>query len=207
MVSKIIPSIIAKNQKEFDERYSKVEGLSNVLHLDVMDGKFVKNKSLIFDLELPRKKYQVHLMVKDLEEFIKIVYGKADTIIFHVESLKNGKDVEKIIRLIRSKKKKVGIAINPKTNIKKIEPYFNKIDLVLIMTVNPGKYGSKFLPKSLKKISQIKKLNSRLKIGLDGGINPKTISNIKKYPVDFVIVGSYFQKSKDVKKALKDLNF
>lgn len=202
MKLKIIPSIIAKNQKEFDERFKKIERISKEFHLDVMDGKFVKNKSLNFDLELPRKKYQVHLMVKNPEEYIEIVRSKSESIFFHFESTKNPQE---IIDLIKSKKKKVGLAINPKTKIQKIKPYLKKINFVLLMTVNPGRYGSKFLPETLKKITELKKLKPNIKIGLDGGINEKTISKIKKYSINFIVVGSYLQKSKDIKNTLSKL--
>ena len=104
MKSQIIPAIIAKSQKEFDECFEKIKNFGNTIHLDIMDGKFVRNKSLLFDLTLPRKKYQVHLMVNDPERYIKIIHSKAETIIFHIESTKNP---EKIIKLIKEKRKKV----------------------------------------------------------------------------------------------------
>ena len=202
-MKKIIPSIIAKSQKEFDKRFSKIKNISKVFHLDIMDGKFVKNKSLNFNLTLPRKKYQVHLMVNNPEKYIKIIHSKADTIIFHVESTKNP---EKIIKLIRKKKKKVWIVLNPKISVKKIEDYLGLIDGVLVMTVTPGKYGARFLPKNLNKIKEIRKLNKKINIGVDGGINDKTIKSISKAGANFFIVGSYIQKSENPQKALKKLN-
>ena len=202
MKPQIIPSVIAKSQKEFDKRFSKIKNLSNTIHLDVMDGKFVKNKSLLFDLTLPRKKYQIHLMVKNPERYIKIIHGKAETIIFHLESTKNPK---KIIKLIKEKRKKVWIALNPKTKSKEIEPYLSSVDGVLIMTVTPGKYGAKFLPESLKKVKEIRKMNKRIKIGVDGGINDKTIKMVEKIGVNFLTVGSYLQKAKNAKKSIRIL--
>jgi len=204
-MKKIIPAIIAKSQKEFDGRFSKIENLSRVFHLDIMDGKFVKNHSLDFDLTLPRKKYQIHLMVRDPKSYIEIIHGKAETIIFHIESLKNREGVEKIINLIRKKKRKVWIAINPKTSVKRIEKYLKMIDGVLVMTVSPGKYGAKFLPGNLKKVREIRKLNKRIKICVDGGIDDKTIFRAKRAGADFFTVGSYLQKAKNPKEALKEL--
>ena len=202
MNSKIIPSIIAESQKEFDERFSKMKNISKVFHLDIMDGKFVKNRSLMFNLTLPRKKYQIHLMVNNPEKYIKIIYSKADTIIFHLESTKNP---EKIIKFIRKKKKKVWIVLNPQTSVKKIEDYLGLIDGVLIMTVTPGKYGSKFQPAMLKKINQIKKLNPSIMVGVDGGVNDKTILKIHKAGADSFVSGSYLQNSKNPGKAIKSL--
>jgi|TARA_Y100000310_G_C20701271_1_gene830100 ribulose-phosphate 3-epimerase len=206
MPNKINPSLIANTQKELDEIFNKVKSYSNVFHVDVMDGKFVKNKSLLFDFKLPKGKfeYQTHLMVKNPREWIRKNSNKAFSITFHIESCKD-KEVEETIKLIKSKKKKVGIAINPKTNVKKIAPHLKSIDLVLVMTVTPGKYGSKFIPSTIKKVKEIRKLNPKMKIGIDGGINDKTIKKVSKLKLDFIVSGSYLQKSKNIKNAFKVL--
>ena len=201
-MKKIIPSIISKNQKEFDKRLGKVKNLSKVFHLDVMDGKFVKNKSLNFDLALPRKKYQIHLMVNNPERYIKIIHSKADTIIFHFEATKNP---ESIIKLIKSKKRKVGIAINPKTQVNGIRSHLKSVNIILIMTVHPGRYGAKFLPNTLKKIKQLRKLKPNISILVDGGINDKTIKKAAKAGADSFVVGSYLQKSLNSREAMKKL--
>ena len=202
MKLQIIPSIIAKSQKEFNQRFEKIKNLSNVFHLDIMDGKFVRNKSLLFDLSLPRKKYQIHLMVNDPERYIKIIHNKAEIIIFHIESTKNP---ERIIKLIKEKRKKVWIEINPKTKTREIEPYLNSLDGVLIMTVSPGKYGAGFLSKKLRKVKEIRKLNDKIDIGIDGGINNKTIVKAKKVGANIFTVGSYLQKAENPKEALRKL--
>jgi len=202
MVNKIIPSLIAKNQEEFDKRYKKVSKLSKTFHLDVMDGKFVKGESLNFDLELPKNNYEAHLMIKDPEDWIKDNYQFAKLIIFHFSSVK---DPRKIIRLIKSKKRKVGISVNPNIPISKIKPYLKDLDRVLVMTVHPGKYGARLLPKDLKKISEIKKINPKLKVEVDGGINSKTIKKASEAGANSFVVGSYLQKAKEPKKALKNL--
>jgi len=171
-----------------------------------MDGKFVKNKSLMFPWVLPkRKKYIAHLMVKNPKKWIKESHKKSNLIIFHIESIKSDSKVKEIINLIKSKRKKVGIAINPKTNTKKIIPYLGIIDRVLIMSVNPGKYGAKFIPSSLKKVRVLKKLKKSLKVGIDGGINEKTIKSAFNSGANYFVSGSYLQKSKDVKKAIEKL--
>lgn len=205
MKSQILPSIIAKSQKEFDGRFEKVKNLGNTIHLDVMDGKFVKNKSLLFDLTLPRKKYQIHLMVQNPGKYIKIIHRKAETIIFHLESCKNKEEVEKIIKLINGKGKKVWIALNPKTSVRKLENYIKLINGVLFMEVAPGKYGAKFLPKTLEKIRELRKMNKKINIGVDGGINDKTIGKAKKAGANIFTVGSYLQKAKNPKKAMREL--
>ena len=202
MQKKIIPSIIAKNQKEFNGRFEKIKS-SSIIHLDVMDGKFVSKQSLNFNLIIPRKKYQIHLMVNNPERFIKLVHSKADTIIFHIESCENQEQVKDIIKFIKKKKKKAGIAINPKTPIKKIQPFLKSINIILIMTVNPGKYGAKFLPSALKKVNELRNLKKNIRIGIDGGINEQTIKKAKL--ADFFISGSYIQNLKNPKQAIRNL--
>jgi len=206
MKNRIIPSLIAKNQKELDKRFDKVKVHSKIFQLDIMDGKFVKNKSLTFDFKLPKgKKYESHLMVRNPEEWIKENWKKSDSIIFHIESLKSEIEVKEIIKLIKSKKKKVGIALNPKTKVKKIISYLNSVDMVLVLTVKPGKYGSKFLPNTLKKVKEIRKLKPKLDIEVDGGISEKTISQARKAGANAFVSGSYLQKSRDVNKAIERL--
>ena len=206
MKKQIIPSLIAKNQKELDKRFGKVKFHSKSFHLDIMDGKFVENKSLMFNFKLSKgKKYEAHLMVKNPEEWIKKNLKKTDLIIFHIESCENESEAKKIINRIKSKKKKIGIAINPKTSVKKIIPFLNSIDMVLILTVKPGNYGARFLPNTLKKVKEIRKLKPKLDIEVDGGISEKTISLAGKSGANSFVSGSYLQKSLDVKKAIERL--
>ncbi|MBW2992265.1 ribulose-phosphate 3-epimerase [Candidatus Woesearchaeota archaeon] len=195
----IIPSIIAKNQKELERRIKKVSRYASVLQLDVMDGKFVRNKSFDFDFKLPRGRYEMQLMVKDPIPWIEKHYRKVSVIIPSVEGYK---DVDKVIRLIRSKGKKVGLGINPETSVAKIKKYLGKIDMVTVMTVHPGRYGAKFLPKTLEKVKQLRKLKPKTDIEVDGGINVDTISKAALAGANRFVVGSYIQKSKDIKKAI-----
>lgn len=203
MKKQIIPSIIAKNQKELNERFEKVKSLSNVFHLDVMDGKFVKNRSLMFDFKIPKNKnYIAHLMVENPENWINKNWRKADTIIFHLEATKNPGSV---IGLIKSKKRKVGIAISPKTQVDKIGTYLKSVNIILIMTVNPGRYGAKFLPNTLKKVKQLRKLKKSLDIRIDGGINPRTIRSASRAGANSFVSGSYLQKAGNPEKAIEEL--
>lgn len=201
----VIPSLIAKNQEELNDRFSKVRGVSSVFQLDVMDGKFVKNKSLVFDFKIPKvkgKKYEADLMVSNPRKWIEKNWRKTDTIIFHVETCKNVKEVCELIDFVRSKKRRVGIALNPETPVKKISQFLGFVDLVLIMSVKPGKYGSKFIPKMLNKVKEIRKLNSKVDIEVDGGMNDKTIKLAAKAGANRFVVGSFLQGSEDVKKSV-----
>ena len=207
MQVKIIPSIIAKSQNELEKRINKVKNHVQGLQLDVMDGKFMRNSSLNFEFKLPKTKckYEAHLMIKKPKEWIETNSKKVNTIIFHIETCKDNKEIRNLIKLIKSKKRKVGIALNPRTKIERIKPFLNNLDMVLIMTVNPGFYGSKFLPSTLNKVKQLRKLKSKLNIEVDGGITPKTISQASEAGANQFISGSYIQKSKNVKKAIENL--
>ena len=185
----IVHSIIAKTQKQID-KHIKTLPSCKTFQFDVMDGKFVKNKSNCFNFKLPRiKKFEAHLMVKDPVSWIKRHGKKVDTIIVHYESIKDFDEIKKVV-----KKKKLGLAINPKTKIKDIKHLIPKVNQFLIMTVNPGKYGSKFLPENLKKVKQLRKLTKK-KIEVDGGINPLTIKKAKAAGANLFVVGSFIEKS------------
>lgn len=160
------------------------------LHLDIMDGKYVTNKTVNF-LELKKnlkgitKPFDVHLMVEDVFKYVK-KYQKLhpEIMTFHLDTNSNP---NKIIDYLKKKNIKIGIALKPEEDIEIIKPYLDKIDLVLIMSVNPGKGGQQFMPEVLTKIDKLK--NKNLLIEIDGGINNTNIDLCKK--CDIVVVGSY----------------
>ena len=204
MENAIVPSIIATSPDEVANRIEKVKDYFKVLQLDVMDGKFVPTHSLDFEFRLPETdcSYEAHLMVSDPSEWIKKNFRMADVIIAHLESCK---DIKNVIELVKSKGKKAGIAINPETNVDAIKPYLGKVDEVLVMTVNPGYYGSKFLPETLEKVKELRKLKPKLNIEVDGGINSDNIKQAYGAGANLFVSGSYLQKSDDVKKAKQNL--
>lgn len=204
MKNKIIPAIIATSKEEMEKRINKVKDHLSILQLDIMDGKFVPTHSLDFDFKLPKTncKYEAHLMISNPEEWIKKNHKVADVILVHIESTN---EPEKIIELVKSKGKKIGFVLNPETPIEKIKPYLNQIDQVLIMTVDPGYYGSPFLPETLDKVKELRKLKPNLDIEVDGGINADTIKQAYQAGANLFVCGSYLQKSQDVKKAIEDL--
>jgi ribulose-phosphate 3-epimerase len=199
----IAPSIIAKNQKEFDIRFGKIKRLSSYVHLDVMDGKFVPGKSLNFGLHLPReKKYWAHLMLRNPISWIENNLRMVDGVILHVES---SADIRGVINYVKKKNKKVGIALNPDSSVSEVEEYLSEVNLVLVMTVKPGKYGSRFLPGALGKVRELRRMRKKLVIGVDGGINDKTITRASNAGADVFVVGSYLQNSDDPKESMRKL--
>ncbi len=199
----IIPAIIAKSQQELDERVNKVKEAAEWMQLDIMDNKFVPNSSLYFDFKLPQGcKFEAHLMVENPLEWIEKHWGKVDTIIVHIESCK---EPEKIVDFVQSKKKKLGFAINPETAVKELEPYFGEVDEVLVMTVHPGFYGSKFLPETLEKVKALRELKPGLDIEVDGGINLETIKEAYAAGANLFVSGSCIMKSDNPENAINTL--
>lgn len=197
---KIYPTILARTKKELEEQILRLKWARKV-QLDIMDGKFVKYKTYSIketEKKLVGKKVQVHLMVERPELYIKNLLW-AEEIIYHVET---GKDrIEKI----QTKKIKAGICFNPETKIKDYEELIKKADVAQIMTVHPGKMGGKYLKHPLKKIAQIKKINPKIIVGVDGGVCEKNIKDIRKAGADYAGVGSTIQKAKNPKQEYKKL--
>jgi ribulose-phosphate 3-epimerase len=200
----IIPAIIAKNQEELDNLVNKVKDIVDLMQLDVMDGVFVPNNSLDFDFKIPPTncKYEAHLMVDNPEEWIEKYCEKVDTVLAHFESCK---DPEKIIELVKERGKRVGFVLNPETPVQKLDQYLDKIDQVLIMTVNPGFYGSPFLPETLDKVKKLRELKPNLDIEVDGGIKAETIESASKAGANMFVSGSYIMKSEKPKEAIEIL--
>jgi ribulose-phosphate 3-epimerase len=204
MNKKIIPAIIAKNQKELDERLSIVLDYVDLIQLDVMDNKFVPNQSLNFDFKLPDSKceYEAHLMINNPKIWIGKNIEKVDMVLVHFESCQKPNE---IIKLVRKFGKKIGFVLNPETPISKLNGILNDIDQVLIMTVNPGFYGSPFLNEMLEKISMLRKLKPNLDIEVDGGITDATIDLVDKAGANMFVSGSYIVKAENVQNAINSL--
>lgn len=181
--------------------------LCDYIHIDVMDGEFVENttydiNTIINALRMNNKPLDVHLMVKNIKKYI-IEYADLlpEYITFHLEI---DEDINEIIDIIHSYNIKCGISIKPNTKIEELIPYLNKIDLVLIMSVEPGKGGQTYIPNTINKIKQLRKLNKEIQISVDGGINDKTIKDIKKY-INMAVSGSYICMKEDYNKPIINL--
>ncbi len=181
------------------------------LHFDVMDGHFVPNISfgapILSSISQKFKLFNdVHLMISDPKKYyMDFVKAGADLITFHLESLKSEEEVVNLVNFIKKENVKVGISIKPNTDVKKLLPFLNLIDLILIMSVEPGFGGQKFMDTALDKIeflSKYKDENSlQYLIEVDGGINNITYKKCASKGVDVCVIGSYLLKSEDMKKS------
>lgn len=210
MSKKIIvaPSLLAADFSKLREEIQEVESYgAEYLHLDVMDGNFVPNISFGAPVISSIRKhsnlvFDVHLMVENPDRFIKdMVDAGADVITVHTEATKH---LNRTIQLIKSYGKKVGVALNPSTPLDVIKYDLKDIDMVLIMTVNPGFGGQAFIEGMLQKIKDLRSIDSNIDIQVDGGINDKTSKLVKEAGANILVAGSYLFKG-DYKQKIESL--
>lgn len=196
--------------KENKQKYYKELDNTNCdfIHIDIMDNKFVPNINEYTEDYIFNKPTDIHLMVKDVNTYIdKYKYLKPDYITFHLEV---EQDINYLINKIKDLNIKVGISIKPNTDLDMIKPYLKDIDLVLVMSVEPGFGGQKFIENSTNRINELynirKENNLNYIIEVDGGINDETIT--KCMNADLKVVGNYITSKDDYQKyisILKDL--
>ncbi|MBL7158844.1 MAG: ribulose-phosphate 3-epimerase [Candidatus Omnitrophica bacterium] len=205
---KIAPSLLSADFSCLGAEIKKAEAAgADMLHVDVMDGHFVDNITLgPVVVKGMRKAARVplisHLMIENPEKYVEsFAQAGSDMIIFHIEAIKNA---EAIIKKIHSLGKKAGVSIRPKTPIKTIENIVNLLDEVLVMTVEPGFGGQKFMTEPAEKISEIRKIYKG-DIGVDGGINLETAKLVIDKGANVLIAGSFLFGSNDMKSLIEKL--
>ncbi len=204
---KVIPTVFARNKKEFNERLKRLSNISKDIQVDFMDGKFVSEKSIKFSLVPNLKKFnknfEAHLMTFWPEKKIGNLKRKGfSKIIFHYESTKNFEEVSK---KIKDAGMKSFVAVNPKTSLRKIFPILPYVDGVLLMGVRPGREHQKFINSVYQKIGELKKSFPKIIIQIDGGVNLLTAKQLKKAGADVLNTGSFVADAKNPRLALEEL--
>ncbi len=179
---------------------------ASLIHVDLMDGLYVPNKNFEINeimalLKNVNKPIDIHLMVNNPLIYIKeLVKLKPYIITIHLDGTPN---ILETLEFIKRHNIKVGVAINPHENEHIIDNYIDQIDYVLIMSVNPGYGGQKFIPDVLKKVNYLK---DKFLIGIDGGINEDSIKLLKGYPIDIIVSGAYICLSDNYNEKIEKLN-
>lgn len=206
-------SFLSLLDSDYEKALLEFNSLTNNdwIHFDVMDGKFVTNTTFDYDLVKEINTYNklysdVHLMINDPLSVIKeYANAKANSITFHYEAVKK-ENIMTLINEVRTYDMKVGISIKPDTDIKALDEYLPYLDNILIMSVEPGKGGQKFIESSLDKIRYLKEKQSNYHylISVDGGINNETSKLVKEAGADVIIVGTYLANNLN-KKTMDEL--
>ena len=211
----ISPSILSADFSQLGEEIKKLEeGGADLIHVDVMDGHFVPNltigppviKALRNYTKLP---FDVHLMISPVHKYIKnFAEAGSDIITIHPEATEN---LNQSITLIKELNKKVGVSLNPNTEIKVIETELKNIDLVLVMSVFPGFGGQKFIPKTIKKIEELKEIKEKnsykFDIEVDGGINFTNSKDVINAGANILVSGTtiFKENNGDIRKNIERL--
>lgn len=209
----VAPSILSADFRNIEKELKEVEKSgADLIHLDVMDGHFVPNITfgpmIVRDVnrstELP---LDVHLMIDNPDKYLEaFVEAGANYLTVSFEVCRH---LHRTLSRIRELNVKVGCALNPATPFELVKPVMKELDLLLLMTVNPGFGGQKFIPEVLPKIKEakeyIKKNDLRTEIEVDGGINPKTAKSVVKNGATILVAGNAIFKSKNYKKAIREL--
>lgn len=212
---KVAPSVLSANFAELKKDLDSIQKYgADWIHYDVMDGHFVPNISFGYSILADVKKVSdlyldVHLMISDPFKYVdNFIASNASLIVFHYEAVEEN-EIDKLIKHIKNNNVDVGIAIKPDTCQDVLKPFLSQLDLVLVMSVEPGFGGQTFNHSAIEKISKLAKLreenNYHYLIEVDGGINESTAKLCRQAGVDVLVAGSYVFNSDDYTKAIESL--
>jgi len=212
-VKKIAPSILSADFSRLGDEVRAIEkGGADVIHVDVMDGHFVPNITIgplvVQGLKkLTSLPLDVHLMIENPERYIEVfAQAGSDWITIHAEVCPN---LKRMIKKIRQLNVRPGLVLKPATSLKTLYPVLDHLDLVLLMSVNPGFGGQSFIPSTLKKIERLRKMIDqncyRLEIEVDGGVKVENIKEVSKAGGDIFVVGTGIFKTKDYGETIRKL--
>lgn len=212
-MKKILPSILSADFANLERDVRELEQIGiDMFHIDVMDGNFVPNISFGFPIiEAIRSKtdkiFDCHLMIARPEEYVeRFCNAGCDMVSFHIEATNHA---DRVIQIIKNSGKKVGIVLNPQTPIESVKYLLPKLDYVLIMTVNPGFGGQKFIPEMLEKIEELAKIREEkgysFLIQVDGGVNVETSKLCRDKGADLLVCGSFLFGAENKEKTLGEL--
>lgn len=212
-MKKILPSILSADFSNLERDVRELEQIGiDMFHIDVMDGNFVPNISFGFPIiEAIRSKtdkiFDCHLMIARPEEYVeRFCNAGCDMVSFHIEATNHA---DRVIQIIKNSGKKAGIVLNPQTPIESVKYLLPKLDYVLIMTVNPGFGGQKFIPEMLEKIEELAKIREEkgytFLIQVDGGVNVETSKLCRDKGANLLVCGSFLFGAEDKEKTLGEL--
>lgn len=189
--SRVVPAILTEGPQALETMVRQVETFTSYAQIDIMDGQFVPSRSITWEDIAPlaiKFAWEAHLMtLRPEEQFQGYRQAGAQKVVFHYEATPSP---QKVIGFARDLGLKVGLAINPDTPVSAIRQLASQVDSVLLLSVDPGFYGSPYIPEVVDKVAELRQLRPDLEIGMDGGIKAGNIAAIAKAGVDTICVGS-----------------